>query len=208
MGLRELKKQQTRATLADTAMALFVEHGFDQVTVAEVARASGVSINTVFNYFPTKEDLFFDRQAEVEAQLAEMVRTRPTGISAAGAVRAGLLAALERDEPTLGLSTEAKVFWHVVANSPALQARGREIAERSEAALAAVLAEEAAATGADPDDPLPRLLAGALAGAYRATTAEIRRQVLAGRPIQDVRRSVNAAVEQAFGALLSGLENH
>ncbi|MCX4747639.1 TetR/AcrR family transcriptional regulator [Kitasatospora sp. NBC_01287] len=205
MGLRELKKQQTRATLADTAMGLFIEHGFDHVTVAEVARAAGVSVNTVFNYFPTKEDLFFDRQAEVEAHLAEVVRTRPDGSSAAGAVRDGLLAALERDEPTLGLSTEAKTFWQVVADSPALQARGREIAERSEAALAAVLAEE---TGAAPDDPLPRMLAGAIAGTYRATTAEIRRRVVAGEQTESIRRSVNTATKQAFDLLRSGLESY
>ncbi|MFI9326750.1 TetR/AcrR family transcriptional regulator [Kitasatospora sp. NPDC052868] len=205
MGLRELKKQQTRATLADTATGLFLQRGFDQVTVAEVARAAGVSVNTVFNYFPTKEDLFFDRQSEVEEQLAELVRTRPTGRSAAGAVRDGLLAALERDEPTLGLNDQAKPFWQVVADSPALQARGREIAERSEAALAAALAEE---TGAAPEDPLPRLLAGAIAGAYRATTHEIHRRVVAGEPAEEIRRSVLLATRQAFDLLQSGLDGY
>lgn len=180
MGLREAKKQQTRAALADAAMGLFVERGFDGVTVAEVARAAGVSVNTAFNYFPTKEDLFFDRQAEVEAWLAEAVRTRAVGTSALGAVRASLLAALERDEPTLGLRPGAAVFWRLVAESPALQARGREIAERSEAALAAALAEEAEAAGGVAGDPLPGVVAGAIAGPYRAVLAEIRRRVVAG----------------------------
>ncbi len=205
MGLRELKKQQTRAILADAAMGLFVEHGFDQVTVAEVARTAGVSVNTVFNYFPTKEDLFFDRQAEVEAHLAEVVRSRTDGSSAAAAVRNDLLAALERDEPTLGLSTEARTFWQVVADSPALQARGREIAERSEAALAAALAEEA---GTAMDDPLPRMLAGAIAGTYRAATADIRRRVVAGEQTQSIRRSVNTATKQAFDLLQAGLKSY
>jgi AcrR family transcriptional regulator len=59
-----------------------------------VARAAGVSVNTVFNYFPAKEDLFFDRQAEVKAHLADVVRTRPDGGSAAGAVCADLLGLL------------------------------------------------------------------------------------------------------------------
>ncbi len=203
MGLRETKKQQTRVNLADTAMALFLERGFDQVTVAEVAGVAGVSVNTVFNYFPTKEDLFFDRQAEVEARLAELVRSRPVGSSAVGAVRAGLLAEFGRNEPTLGLSGAARDFWRVVDASPALQARGREIAERSEAALAAVLTEE---SGAAPEDPLPRLLAGALAGAYRAVTVEIRRQVVAGEPAERIRRSVGTAVDRAFGLLQSGLD--
>ncbi|MGF1427317.1 TetR family transcriptional regulator [Kitasatospora sp. LaBMicrA B282] len=202
MGLREEKKQQTRAALADTAMGLFVERGFDRVTVAEVARAAGVSVNTAFNYFPTKEDLFYDRQAEVEARLATVVRTRPPGCSPLAAVRADLLAGLAAGEPTLGLNPAAKAFWQVVADSPALQARGREIAERAEAALAPALAE---ASGADPADPLPRLLAGAIAGAYRAAVAEIRRRIVAGEPAELIGRSVSAAVTQAFDALESGL---
>ncbi|TQF06602.1 TetR family transcriptional regulator [Kitasatospora acidiphila] len=208
MGLREAKKQQTRAALADAAMGLFVERGFDGVTVAEVARAAGVSVNTAFNYFPTKEDLFFDRQAEVEAWLAEAVRTRPAGTSALGAVRAGLLAALECDEPTLGLRPGAAVFWRLVAESPALQARGREIAERSEAALAAALAQEAEepeAAGGVSGDPLPGVVAGAIAGAYRAVLAEIRRRVVAGERPEEIRRAVTAVAERAFGLLESGL---
>ena len=59
-GLREWKKQHTRERIASEAMRLFVTRGFDHVTVAEVAEAAEVSEKTVFNYFPAKEDLFFD----------------------------------------------------------------------------------------------------------------------------------------------------
>ena len=59
MGLRELKKEQTRQHIADTAWQLFIDRGFDQVSVAEVARAAQVAEATVFNYFPSKEDLFY-----------------------------------------------------------------------------------------------------------------------------------------------------
>src|SRR6266496_5631258 len=59
-GRRERKKQQTRQAISDVATALFMERGFDAVTVAEVARAADVAVQTVFNHFPTKEDLFFD----------------------------------------------------------------------------------------------------------------------------------------------------
>ncbi|MEV7723286.1 hypothetical protein AB0P15_00970 [Streptomyces sp. NPDC087917] len=86
---------------------------------------------------------------------------------------------------------------------PRPQARGREIAERSEAALAAALAEE---DDADADDPLPRLPEGAIAGAHRAPMAEIRRQIVAGGDPEDIRRSVVAAAERAFGMLASGLD--
>ncbi|MGW2372036.1 MULTISPECIES: TetR/AcrR family transcriptional regulator [Kitasatospora] len=205
MGLRELKKQQTRELLADTAMELFAERGFEQVTVVEVARAAGVSPNTVFNYFPTKEDLFFDRQDEVVAHLAEVVRRRPAGSSAADAVRADLRAGVADGEPTVGLNPEMGTFWRIIADSPALRARLLELGERAEAALAAVLAEE---SGADPKDPLPRVMAGALAGAHRAVLAEIRRAMVAGEPAVAVRERVEAAVERAFGLLGSGLAGY
>src|SRR5919197_1129588 len=74
MGLREFKKQRTRQLIADTALRLFVERGFERVTVAEVAEAAGVSEKTVFNYFPTKEDLFFDEVEERETALVAAVR--------------------------------------------------------------------------------------------------------------------------------------
>lgn len=196
MGLREQKKHQTRTALADAALALFTEHGFEQVTVAEVAAAAGVSVNTAFNYFPTKEDLFFDRQLEVEGRLAAWVRTRARGTSPVAAIRDGLLSALADGDPTLGLSREADVFWRIVDESPSLRARAREIAERAEAALAAALAEEAA-----PSDPLPHLLAGALAGTFRAVVAEIRRKLAAGEQVEAVRAEVAVAGGVVFGAL-------
>src|SRR5438093_13713225 len=87
MGLREYKKQQTRQAIADTALRLFVEKGFDHVTVAEVAEAAGVSEKTVFNYFPTKEDLFFDRVEERQAALVAAIEDRQPGESILASLR-------------------------------------------------------------------------------------------------------------------------
>ena len=72
-SLRERKKIQTRTRIAATAMGLFAARGFDDVTVAEIAAAAEVGVTTVFNYFPTKEDLFYDRQAEVIQHLSRVV---------------------------------------------------------------------------------------------------------------------------------------
>jgi AcrR family transcriptional regulator len=87
MGLRETKKAETRREIADTAMRLFVQRGFDHVTVAEVAAAARVSEKTVFNYFPTKEDLFFDEVPEREAALVAAIRDRSPGESIVAALR-------------------------------------------------------------------------------------------------------------------------
>ncbi|MFC8914991.1 TetR/AcrR family transcriptional regulator [Streptomyces sp. NPDC057116] len=207
MGLRETKKQRTRTAIADAALGLFLEHGFDQVTVAEVARHAGVSTNTVFNYFPAKEDLFFDRQAEVEDHLAALVRDRAPAACPVEAVRDDLLAALRRDEPALGLHPGALRFWQVIEESPALRAREREIGENAEARLATALAERPPA--APPSDhaglPMPALLAGAVLGTHRATLRELRRLVMAGQPPRRVRDTIASAATQAFDQLCHGL---
>src|ERR671924_1724037 len=93
-GLRERKKQQTWGLIAQTARRLFQERGFDAVTVADVARAADVSRKTVFNYFPTKEDLFYSGLELFEAQLIEAVRDRPPGESVLTAFRRIVLAGI------------------------------------------------------------------------------------------------------------------
>src|SRR4051794_4823476 len=101
MALREAKKEETRQQLADAAWRLFTERGFDRVSVAEVARAAGVSEKTAFNYFATKEDLFFSRLEAFGGELVDAVRSRQADESALDALRAvlleprGLLAAID-----------------------------------------------------------------------------------------------------------------
>ena len=97
-GLRERKKRQTREAIAQAAMVLFVEHGFDAVTVADVARAADVSEKTVFNYFPAKEDLVLVVGEERRAALIEAIRTRPAGTSIVEPFRAATLEFVERVE--------------------------------------------------------------------------------------------------------------
>src|ERR671917_1375510 len=91
-GLRERKKQQTREHIAEAARALFTERGFTKVTVAEVARAADVSEQTVFNYFPRKEDLVYWRLGSFEEELLATNRDRPPGEPAPVAFRRFLLA--------------------------------------------------------------------------------------------------------------------
>ncbi|MEV0280015.1 TetR/AcrR family transcriptional regulator [Streptomyces sp. NPDC050610] len=198
MGLRETKKQQTRQAIADAALPLFLEHGFDQVTVAEVARHVGVSGQTVFNYFPTKEDLFFDRQAEVEGELARLVREREPGSCPAEAIRDQLLEALGHQLPPFPSAEEGLRFHQVIADSPALRAREREIRERAEAVLAAELEAEGSV-------PAPALLAGALAGLHRAALRELRRRLMSGQPAESACRALKESTRTAFDALCHGL---
>ena len=80
-GLRERKKQRTRELIADTARRLFAERGFDAVPVSQIAREAEVSEATVFNYFPTKEDLVFHRMEAFEQELLGAMSDRPEGES-------------------------------------------------------------------------------------------------------------------------------
>src|SRR6516165_10136030 len=104
LGLRERKKQRTRQLIADTARRLFAERGFEQVPVAEIAREADVSEATVFNYFPTKEDLFYHGLEAFEEELLASVRDREPGESVIGAfgrfviAPRGLLAARDPEQ--------------------------------------------------------------------------------------------------------------
>src|ERR1700683_4982324 len=86
-GLRERKKARTRQLIADTAARLFAERGYENVAVTDVAREAEVAEQTVYNYFPTKEQLVTDREQQVQDRLCDLIRARPPGVTPAAAVR-------------------------------------------------------------------------------------------------------------------------
>src|ERR671935_1668386 len=95
-SLRERKKERTRQQIGEAAQRLFAERGFEEVTVAEVAREADVSVGTVFNYFPTKEDLFYSGMEVFEEQLIEAVLNRPAGESVLAAFQRVVLDGIPR----------------------------------------------------------------------------------------------------------------
>ena len=203
LGLRERKKQQTRQLIAETARRLFAERGFDQVTVAEVARAADVSQQTVFNYFPTKEDLVYWRLGAFEEQLLTTIRDRDQGESALSAFRRFLLGQqglLGTPEPAAREMLAA--IARTIAESPALLAREEQIFSRFTDALAVLLADE---TGADPDDVKAWVAANAIMSVHRAVVAHARRRVIEGARHPDLADEIRARVEEAVALLEGGL---
>src|SRR5215203_4201039 len=127
-GLRERKKEQTRRHIAENARRLFSERGFERVTIAEVAQAADVAVQTVFNYFPTKEDLVYWRLTSFEEDLLAAVRERGPGVSAIEAFQTFLLAQeglLGKHDPEA--RSELTSFTRMIIESPALLGRERQI---------------------------------------------------------------------------------
>jgi len=201
-GLRERKKRQTRQNISDVATGLFLDRGFEAVTVAEIAAAAEVSVNTVYNYFPAKEDLFLDREAEVADRMAAAVRGRRGGESAARAVLRGLREELVAVSPAVGLVEGYERFIRVILESPALSARIEELHRRAVDGLAAVLRAEAAA---GPEDPEPALVAGALGWVNTTVLGLVSHRMAQGGAPQEVAREALAqldVVEELLGARL------
>src|SRR4051794_12256860 len=90
-GLRERKKRETREALTHAALELFVERGYDETTLAEIAEAAGVSTRTIFAYFPSKEDILFSTLRTLLEALAQALARRPAGTDALTALRSFIL---------------------------------------------------------------------------------------------------------------------
>ncbi|MGN6169242.1 MAG: TetR/AcrR family transcriptional regulator [Solirubrobacteraceae bacterium] len=206
LGLRERKKQRTRQLIADTARRLFAERGFDAVPVSEIAREAEVSEATVFNYFPTKEDLFYSRLEAFEEDLLQSIRDRLPGesvLEAFGrfvALPRGLLAA--RDPVQVEYLA---AITRVITQSPALLAREQQIYAKYIDALAELLATE---TGARRGDLQPRLVARTLIGLHQALVDYSRREILAGTRNPTLARRVRRQAQQAIELLSKGLANY
>uniref|UniRef100_A0AAU1M3M1 TetR/AcrR family transcriptional regulator n=1 Tax=Streptomyces sp. NBC_00148 TaxID=2903626 RepID=A0AAU1M3M1_9ACTN len=182
VGRRERKKAATRQAIADAALELFLEHGFERVSVRDVAERADVSTTTLFAHFPGKEALVFDREADVEAALVAAVRDRPEGLGVVEALRAHALASWV----PLAADPRRDKFTALVDGTPALREYGERMWMRHAGALSSAIAEE---LGRDEDD----LACAALA-----------RFVLEVPALATGRHDPRATVETVFDLLING----
>jgi AcrR family transcriptional regulator len=195
MGLRESKKLQTRQAIAATAMRLFVTRGFDHVTVGEIAREAGVSEKTVFNYFPTKEDIFFDEVPERLEALTDAVRAGRPGESLVAAMHA-----LHAKQCSRLASPGFVHFARTIAESPALQAKETEVMAQFTDHLAAAIREE---HGLHPTDA--QIAANLLMSVHWQFFRNARAHALAGRSGPTAARHLRRDLERAYRLLEHGL---
>ncbi|MEU9883104.1 TetR/AcrR family transcriptional regulator [Streptomyces phaeochromogenes] len=202
-GLRESKKQETRQLISDHATRLFMAQGFEQTTIAEIAAAARVAKKTVTNYFPRKEDLAMDHQDAFIASLAGTVAGRRAGESALAALRRAFTEAATAAEPVAGFS--GPDFARMIADSPTLSARLRDLHDLREAALVGALAE---ATGATRDDITPRTAAALLGAVHRTLFRRIQELTLAGQDNARISAAVLTEADSAFGLLEPSLADY
>ncbi|WP_224364647.1 TetR/AcrR family transcriptional regulator [Hyalangium versicolor] len=200
LGLRERKKLEMRRTLAATAMRLFAERGFDAVTVADIAAAVDVSVKTVFNYFPTKEDLVLSNREEIEEDLLRTVRERAPGESVLAAVRWHTLETAARIR---AVPPERRVAFHkVMQSSPSVQARFRELLRSREETLARLITEE---TQEPTDDIAPSIVAGLLGVVGRLAFCDVTGWPDGGRRSPE---RISEEIHRAFDLLEKGLATY
>ena len=195
-GLRESKKRATRQQISDQATRLFLERGFEQTTIAEIAAAAGVAAKTVTNYFAHKEDLALDRQEEFVGSLAAAIGARRSGESALAALRRSFDAAVASRDPVAGFSGQE--FARMVALSPTLTARLRRLHDQREEALTEALAGTVRAIEVDVQ---LRAVGAVLGAVHRVLFQRIQELTLAGESADVIADAVAADAARAFDLL-------
>jgi AcrR family transcriptional regulator len=203
-GLRERKKQRTHAAISEAAIALFLEHGFAQVSVAQVAEAAEVSKRTLFAYFPAKEDLVVHRFADHETEAARVVRARPAHTTPLAALRDNFLDGLRRRDPITGLNAmpEIRALYRMVLDTPDLVARMERFRSTGERSLAQALRETA-----DTPDLVARLAAAQLVAVHWTLTLDNAERLASGEDADERYPGAVSDAEQAFALLEDGLRH-
>ncbi|MBU3065263.1 TetR/AcrR family transcriptional regulator [Nocardia sp. NEAU-G5] len=189
-GLRESKKRETRQSISDHATRLFIARGFEATTIAEVAEVARVAKKTVTNYFPRKEDLALDYHDEFVASLAATVAARAPGESALTALRREFHAAAIDHHASAGFAD--RDFCRMIAESPTLTARLRELHELRERALARAL---------PGPDILRRSAAAQLGAAHRLLFERVQEMTLAGFSRKRLTDTIVTEAKQVFDLL-------
>jgi AcrR family transcriptional regulator len=190
---------RTRARISEVATRLFLERGFDAVTVADVAREAGVSSVTVFNHFPRKEDLLLDRAVDADELLRSAVRDRAAGVDVLDSLHAVALRLVDERSGLAAVGEESVSFFRTVAASAALIGRTREIAADLQGTLAAELERDPTFTGE------ASLFAAFFVAGYSTVIVENARRLMAGEPSAAVAGDHPAHLDRLFDALRHGV---
>ena len=192
-GLRERKKERTRAEIERVAMRLFVERGFDAVTVDEIAAVAEVSHRTFYRYFSSKEDLVLRDVREFLDEMRTALAQRPSSESVIESIRAVILQLAQASEAD---ADEDRQRVTLLLETPSLQHYRQERLVAFESALKPLIADRLAV---DPAADMRPALIAACAGAALRVASE-------SWIADDMKTKLAPKVEEAFALLVAGLQ--
>jgi AcrR family transcriptional regulator len=191
-GLRARKKRETRDALTRAALELFVERGYDETTLAEIAEAAGVSTRTIFAYFPSKEDILFSTMQTMRDALAQALADRPAGTDALAALREFILSSAHQ-------KTELDhKLGQVIAADPTLSSHKRARIAEFQEVLAAAIADDLAV---GPNDLRPQVAAASLTAAFEVLERQDR-----GLSTVPTNEEIAAAIDPVISFVRAGLQ--
>jgi AcrR family transcriptional regulator len=205
MDRRARKKARTREEIRTAAQAMFAARGFEAVTIADIAAAADVAVQTVFNHFATKEDLFFDGRTPWVEGAAAAVRTRPASVPPLRALRDNHVAAVVAlGDPQAG--EERRSYVATVEASPTLRARELDVVSEAEQRLREALVEVwTSDDAAHPRPEHPETVAALIAATWLAAARVL---VVSRRPaiLAPDAGPADVSLETLAGEVLDRLE--
>ena len=199
---RTRKRQATRQTISDVATKLFFQRGFDRVTVDEIAEAADVGRMTVFNHFPRKEDMFFDREQQIRDLAFEAVRSRTAGLSPIDALGRLAHRLVDHPDPSFPLFTGTHLFVETALASEALKARARQMRDDFVSALAKVLADS---VGLPSDDMNAYLAAGLVASTWNVAFLQAHEVIRRSRDAAEAKRAFLLLIDRGIAGTKAAL---
>lgn len=167
------------------------------MTIDEIAAAADVGRMTVFNHFPRKEDLFFDRDAEGREVVREALRRHEPGASPFETLRR-LAHRLADENSYLRFNAMSLGFVETVEASETLKSRARAIRDEIAHVVTVALAER---VGRDPADPAAHLAAGLLLATWTVAFLQAHRTFRRSRDAQKAKAAFLAIVDQGSAGL-------
>ena len=199
---RSRKRLATRQGISDVATRLFFEQGFDRVTVDEIAAAADVGRMTVFNHFPRKEDMFFDRDEEARDILREALRQRDSRVAPIETLRLLAHRLAAEQNPLVSFTAGSQGYIETIEGSETLKARARAIRDELAQVVTVALAE---CVGREPTDPAARLAAGLLLATWTVALLQAHRTFRQNRDTEEAKAAFLALVDQGTIGLKAAL---
>lgn len=190
---RSRKRLATRQTISDAATRLFIARGFDNVTVDDIAAAADVGRMTVFNHFPRKEDMFFDRDEEAAEMLRDVMRERDPGVAPLEVYCRLAHRLIAEQSPVVEFSVRSQSFVETIERSDSLKARARAIRDELASVVTLALSE---AVGLTESDPAANLAANLLLATWTVAYVEAHRAFRIDQDAEQARATFLALVDQ------------